>query len=595
LAEGVVVETMTLSLRITNQGDAPADILSWSALEVTLDPDASGPAGHDLWAYCGASHPDRPDWLRPVDPGFHEPGWLGMSDSDYGGGNPIAVLWGSLRAVAVGLLSLVPEVVSLPIQRPSSGPARMEIRGPDEVAGRRLLPGDSWSPPDLWCASANHDGLVLLRAWRLALERRGLVARRPSEASREPTWCAWGYERAFTLAQVEGALPKVADLGIRWVTLDDGWQSEEGDVTLNPAKFPQGEAQMRAFVEGVHARGLKAMLWWIPLAADPRSHWFANHPDTVIRNSEGEPSLVTFWDCWTLCPSHPAVRDEIRRQLQVFFRDWGFDGLKIDGQHLNGMPPCHDPSHRHRDPGVPHRELPAFWQMVQETAEDLCPGATVLLCPCGTPYSVHAMPHFDVPVASDPDSSWQVRTKGLVFKALMAPDCAYHGDHVELSDREIDFGSTLGVGGIPDTKFTWPPGSGNPSMLKPGGNFDLLPEAEPRVRSWFEAWRRERLDRLPLVFGHHRFGFDPVEAHVFVGDRRRYHSFFALPNPGTEPLEALWDGPVEFRGLPPGTWHVWAWAEGTETVQRFLGVVSQESPVLPLRFMGSLLTRLDLC
>jgi len=27
--------------------------------------------------------------------------------------------------------------------------------------------------------------------------------------------------------------------------------------------------------------------------------------------------------------------------------DWGFDGLKLDGQHMNGVPVCYNPAHHH--------------------------------------------------------------------------------------------------------------------------------------------------------------------------------------------------------------------------------------------------------
>ena len=58
-------------------------------------------------------------------------------------------------------------------------------------------------------------------------------------------------------------------LGFTWVTLDDGWQTAQGDWFLQPSKFPNGDADMRALVDKIHAEGFKAQLWWAPLAADP--------------------------------------------------------------------------------------------------------------------------------------------------------------------------------------------------------------------------------------------------------------------------------------------------------------------------------------
>src|SRR5690349_9075045 len=65
-------------------------------------------------------------------------------------------------------------------------------------------------------------------------------------------------------------------------------------------------------------------------------------------------------------------------------------------------------------------------------------------------------------VASDPRSSYQVRRKGKTLKALHR-DQAYFGDRVEMND----FGSTIGVGGVIGSNFTWPVVAGPAS--KKGG------------------------------------------------------------------------------------------------------------------------------
>ena len=95
----------------------------------------------------------------------------------------------------------------------------------------------------------------------------------------------------------------------------------------------------------------------------------------------------------------------------------------------------------------------------------------VELCPCGTSYSFFNFRSFNQAPASDPESSWQVRHKGKTLKALMGPSAAFAGDHVELSDGGDDFASTVGIGGIISTKFTWP------RDPKPKDSFLLTPAA----------------------------------------------------------------------------------------------------------------------
>jgi hypothetical protein len=45
-------------------------------------------------------------------------------------------------------------------------------------------------------------------------------------------------------------------------------------------------------------------------------------------------------------------------------------------------------------------------------------GSAVGFCPCGTATSFFMLPYLNMSVASDPRSSWQVRTKGKTLKAL---------------------------------------------------------------------------------------------------------------------------------------------------------------------------------
>ncbi len=99
----------------------------------------------------------------------------------------------------------------------------------------------------------------------------------PSEpAAYEPVWCAWGYERNFTLSQIYQTLPKVKALGIHWVGLDDGYQQANGDWHTNLTHFPGGDEQMKAFVDSLHAMGMKAVIWWAPLAMDINSEYLQN-------------------------------------------------------------------------------------------------------------------------------------------------------------------------------------------------------------------------------------------------------------------------------------------------------------------------------
>ena len=170
--------------------------------------------------------------------------------------------------------------------------------------------------------------------------------------------------------------------------------------------------------------------------------------------------------------------------------------------------------------------------------------------------------------ASDPLSSWQVRHKGKTLKALMGPSAAYAGDHVELSDGGEDFASTVGIGAVLSTKFTWPVDP------KPKDSFLLTPEREAKWRKWIGIYR----DKM-LVNGVYRgelydIGFDKPEAHAVEKDGRLYFAFFA----------PRWDGPVEIRGLGPGRYRLRDYVD-----ERELGQVQSGANRITVRFEHALL------
>ena len=78
--------------------------------------------------------------------------------------------------------------------------------------------------------------------------------------------------------------------------------------------------------------------------------------------------------------------------------------------------------------------LPDFFRAIYETAQSVKPGALVGVLPLRTGFYFFTMPHFNMSVASDPESSFQVRSKAKTLKALMGDDVPFFGDHVELSD-----------------------------------------------------------------------------------------------------------------------------------------------------------------
>ncbi|HEV7715151.1 MAG TPA: glycoside hydrolase family 36 protein, partial [Steroidobacteraceae bacterium] len=443
-------------VRYTNEGATPIQILGYTSHRYAFTP-APGGGEPAFWSYQSASYESRPDWVLPLPIGFARKNFLGMNETDYGGGTPIVAIWRRDVGIAIGHIELVPKQVSLPVQRFANGTATLAL-----VAGRRqtLAPGASTTTLRSFVAVHRGDHFNALRAYSGIMQAQGItLAPSPKEAF-DPIWCAWGYGRKFTPQQVFETLPVVKDLGFRWAVLDDGWQIAVGDWRPRQDKFPAGDADMKALADRIHAAGLKAQLWWAPLAADPGSRTEREHPDWLLKNKNGSNRKISWWNSQYMCPALDSVRADAAAFARKALVDWGFDGLKIDGQHLNAAPACFNPTHHHEAPEDAAEAMPGFFKAIWESAQAARPGALVEICPCGTGYSFFTLPYLNMTVAADPESSWQVRLKGKTLKALAGDRIAYFGDHVEMSEGGEDFASTFGVGGVIGTNFAWPGASG---------------------------------------------------------------------------------------------------------------------------------------
>ncbi len=186
--------------------------------------------------------------------------------------------------------------------------------------------------------------------------------------------------------------------------MDDGWQTLEGDWDLVKTKFPNGDADMRGLVDKIHAQGFKAQLWWAPLAAKPESDLAKNHPEDAAaerRRLEAEDLLL---ERLVSLPGRQGGHRIPSPTGDQDVRDWGYDGLKLDGQHMNAVPPCYNPAHKHARPEESVEDLPKFFQMIYDTARSIKPDALVELCPCGTAFNFYTLPNLNMSVASDPQT-----------------------------------------------------------------------------------------------------------------------------------------------------------------------------------------------
>ncbi|MGA2100355.1 MAG: hypothetical protein ABSG34_04580 [Candidatus Sulfotelmatobacter sp.] len=145
--------------------------------------------------------------------------------------------------------------------------------------------------------------------------------------------------------------------------------------------------------------------------------------------------------------------------------------------------------------------------------------------------------------------------------------------HDNWSEHGSDFASTLGVGGVPGTKFVWP---------DPGPKFKpvaLTAEKEDHWKKWIALYNEKMLSK-----GDFRdlyvYGYDVPEAYAIEKDGKMYYAFFADAG-------KAFAGEVELRGLKAGTYDVLDYVEGKDlgTVQAADG----KAPRIEVEFKDHLL------
>ena len=513
-----------------NEGNKKATVEAWKNHNLRMK-DAK--KENLIWSFQPSSTNRRKDWILPVNEGFYQKNYLGMNNSDYGGGIPMVNMWRRDGGISAGLRETTLKMISMPVQwiryddhasfsllyefeNPVLFAKNDTIRTYDSFVG--VHTGDFFNPLNQFSEYMQAD--------------KGIEFPDPEPEAFEPVWCAWGYERMFTIDEVIGTLDKVKEVGFTWVDVDDGFQIAEGDWETND-RFPGGDKDMRRLTNEIHKRGLRAKLWWAPLAADPGTKLLEKYPEVLLKTDEWIPQYISWWDSYYLSPVNPATIKHTDEVLKMFMETWNFDGLKLDGQHLNCCPPDHNPASNLDYPKQAVELLPTYFKHIYDVARSYKPDAVIQNCPCGCAINFFNIPYMNQAVASDPTSSFQVRLKNKAYRAI-TQNLAYYADHIELSDNGDDFGTQIGIGGVVGSKFTYP--KDNPHVKT---SYVLTPEKEKLYKKWVGIYKDKMISKGTYL-NLYDIAYDKPETHVLQKGDTLYYAFYAEE----------WDGEViELRGL----------------------------------------------
>lgn len=588
-----------LSANYTNSGGTEVTLdrvaLQSHSLNASLADTSAKP--HEMWAFFGSSIRWGKDDVLPIPAKFSQDNPLGAPVETHddlgrvGGGVPVVAFWTRNMGLAIGHLETLPLALSIPVRTTADGKVEATV---DIPASTTLKQGESFSTPRTFVTVFHGDYYEPLSTWSKAVEREGMTRPKNNDENYAVSWCGWGYDSNVTPKQMTNTIPKMKELGIHWATLDDRWFDNYGD--WQPRKDTFGGNAIQEMVKDFHKQGIKVQLWWLPLAVEDGKFKYGDHnyvvsdvvkqhPDWLILDEKGQPARMTR-NLATLCPAVPEVREYYKKLTQRFIRDWDFDGHKLD--NIYSTPRCYNPKHHHKSPLDSVYAMGEVYKTIFETTRALKADSVTQSCPCGTPPSLAWLRYMDQAVTADPVGSVQVRRRLKMYKALLGPNAAIYGDHVELTrvtgantdneqDVGDDFASTLGAGGVLGTKFTYP--DYGPKLK----NVYLNPAKEAHWKKWIALYNDKMLSKGNFL-DLYVYGYDAPEAYAIEKGGAMYYAFYAPAATDKSASNAKWSGEVELRGLGNTTYHVTNYVDGKD-----YGTVIGPTARLKVDFIGSLL------
>jgi len=153
-------------------------------------------------------------------------------------------------------------------------------------------------------------------------------------------WNSWNaFASAVDEEKVMGSAQRIVDSGLakkgyRYINLDDGWaagrRESDGHLMIRADKFPSTVARkqktpsFKPYTDKLHAMGLKAGIY-----------------SDMGRNTCAQAWSTTDTDLpkGSVAEREVGLHDRIEQDIALYFREWGFDYLKVDGCGLRDFGP----------------------------------------------------------------------------------------------------------------------------------------------------------------------------------------------------------------------------------------------------------------
>ncbi|HBL41201.1 MAG TPA: hypothetical protein DDY98_06385 [Ruminococcaceae bacterium] len=144
-------------------------------------------------------------------------------------------------------------------------------------------------------------------------------------------YCTWYYyERTLTYDDVLVNLEKIKERNLPFdvFQIDDGWEDVTTEWEPNE-KFP---VSMKTVAQTIRSYGLTPGIWTSPFIAHEKSPVWQRHPDWILRQTDGEPSVfsVNGLDYFIFDISIAETWDYFEKMYHRLTFDWGFAYHKLD-------------------------------------------------------------------------------------------------------------------------------------------------------------------------------------------------------------------------------------------------------------------------
>lgn len=146
--------------------------------------------------------------------------------------------------------------------------------------------------------------------------------------AKDAMYSSWySFQQGLYQNEILEEAKSVADLNLKTIILDDGWQMEgvnvrfayTGDWQANEKKF----SDLAGTIDTMHEMGIKVILWMgLPYVGEESEHWEIFKDKTLQYSDWARASILD--------PRYPEIREYLINSLKRLIKDYKLDGFKLD-------------------------------------------------------------------------------------------------------------------------------------------------------------------------------------------------------------------------------------------------------------------------